>query len=290
MNIETIGKKLAGRNWRFVDSGSADSYFNMAADEYLMNYTRRTSIPCLRYYQWKPSGISIGYNQKVKQFLDVNFIESRGFQWVRRITGGEAVFHNNDQTYCVTVPDELLHSPKTKSLYFFVHSLISKAIGRLGINIDKLQAAETNPRLKYFNCFVSKSDYELSWQGRKLVGSAQRRSRGVFLQHGAIMMDVDYYCLDRIFLKDLDLPIRSIEKLKQKLCGISDIPGRKINCSELKKSIIEEFCDYGIKFDEKPFKDSEIDEIKSLKQSLYSLSSWNEEGIKKDADGRKKVS
>ncbi len=286
MNAEYIAECLSERKWRLVECPSSDAYFNMAADEYLMNYTRKTSTPCLRYYQWKPSGISIGYNQNVKQFLDVDFISSRGFQWVRRITGGETVFHHNDQTYAVTVPEGIISSPKTKSLYFFVHYLIGKAIETFGIRLDELQTRDSDARLKYFNCFAAKSDYELSWQGRKIAGSAQRRTKGVFLQHGAIMNAVDYEILDRIFLNGGNLPIKGVENLRKKLCGIKDILGEEIPERELKDAITKLFGSYGIEFVEKPFRSREIDEINSLKESLYCLHSWNREGRRKKSDGQ----
>ncbi|RMF97599.1 MAG: lipoate--protein ligase family protein [Candidatus Schekmanbacteria bacterium] len=282
LNFKSIEKKLSQKRWRLIDSGAADSYFNMAADEYLMHFSKEEEIPTLRFYEWKPSGISVGYNQKVKLFLDVDYINSCGFQWVRRITGGETVFHHNDQTYSVAIPANMLPQPKTKSLYFFIHMMIAEALKRLDIDVDDLLPSNRNPNIKFYNCFVSKSDYELSWKRRKFVGSAQKRSKGVFLQHGAIMLDVDYFHLDRIFLKEGNLPIRGIEKLKENLCGLREICGEVIDRKRLKTEITRTFERYGIKFIKKPFSKEEIDEINLIKNSKYSLPEWNEEGIIRD--------
>ena len=54
-----------------------------------------------------------------------------------------------------------------------------------------------NPRSSV--CFDAPSWYELVVEGRKVAGSAQTRQKGVILQHGSILLDIDEDMLFGLF-------------------------------------------------------------------------------------------
>lgn len=262
--------------WRIIDSGFADAFFNMAADEYLMGFVRRTSIPVLRFYQWEPSAITIGYAQNINEFLDIDFIASQGMDWVRRITGGEAVLHKGDLTYSSSVPENIIPRRSPRNFYLLLSYAISGAIRKLGVLTDNLELLPSG-RTKNFNCFVSKSNYEVSFEGKKIVGSAQRRSNGILLQHGAIMLDVDYKCLDRVFMRN-DYIVKGENELKKRLCGVNEIAKKKVEPEEIKTLILKTIEEFGISYEEKAFSANELSEIDEIAKRKYRIASWNREG------------
>ncbi len=118
------------RKWVFWDDGDHSPAFNMAADEMLMQWHREGRIaPVLRFYGWNPGGFSVGYFQKTKKF---NFeeIEKRGFELVRRPTGGQAVLHHQELTYSIIVSEDYPGVPSTiKDAY----KVLSQGLLRSGL-------------------------------------------------------------------------------------------------------------------------------------------------------------
>ena len=107
---------------RFIDTGFNNALKNMAIDEALL---RHSKTPILRFYQWDPKAVSIGYNQDIKE-VNVNYCKKNKIEIVRRITGGKAVFHDNELTYSFIVPERANLLPKdiTKSYKIIAVALI----------------------------------------------------------------------------------------------------------------------------------------------------------------------
>jgi hypothetical protein len=96
--------------WRFLDTGYADPFFNMAVDEAIAIMGRQGWPPTVRVYGWRPAAISIGYSQRIQEALDLKRCARLGIPLVRRITGGRAVLHNEEVTYSVIATREHLGS------------------------------------------------------------------------------------------------------------------------------------------------------------------------------------
>src|SRR5262249_45039664 len=65
--------------------------------------------------------------------------------------------------------------------------IIAIAMKRLGIGVTPVGPEEGQKRGNVL-CFLHQSPGDLLLHGRKVVGSAQRKSKGVLLQHGAILL------------------------------------------------------------------------------------------------------
>ena len=106
--------------WYFVDSGHCAPAFNMAMDEKLLDWHSEGKIPpVLRFYGWKPAGISVGYFQKTSGKIDTEAAENYGIELVRRLTGGRAVLHDQELTYSVLVSEDHPEMPRSiKESYF----------------------------------------------------------------------------------------------------------------------------------------------------------------------------
>lgn len=194
------------KQWYFINSGPCSPSFNMAMDEALLNWHSEKLIPpVIRFYEWDPATLSIGYFQQVHK--DINFEEVRrqGLGFVRRPTGGRAVLHEHELTYSIIVKEDYPNMPKTVTEAYRV---LSKGLllGFLNLGLDayfsvpdteEKQADLKKPKSAV--CFDAPSWYELVVEGRKVAGSAQTRQKGVILQHGAILLDLDEEKLLSVF-------------------------------------------------------------------------------------------
>lgn len=163
----------------------------MATDDVLL-HAARGSAAFLRVYQWTPPCLSFGRNEPALDRYDRARIDALGLDVVRRPTGGRAVWHDQEVTYAVAGPDGLFGSlPDT---YRAIHAMIAEGLRGLGIPAELADASTTQPRncsttgLTAGACFASPAGGEVVVAGAKLVGSAQVREHGAFLQHGSILL------------------------------------------------------------------------------------------------------
>jgi len=174
--------------WRLLNTGIADGTTNMAVDEAVLEAVAgRQSLPTLRFYAWQPPCLSIGYAQAVQDEVDLGACRARGIDLVRRPTGGRAILHTDELTYSVVAPqdDPRVAGEIVESYRRLCQGLLA---GLRMLGLDAVQAGRkpSKPKTLSAACFDAPSDYEITVQGKKLVGSAQARRRGVVLQHGAL--------------------------------------------------------------------------------------------------------
>lgn len=176
------------QTWRIIDTGSNNGFYNMAVDEAMAIALKvRVVPPTLRFYTWDPPCISIGYFQK----CDSMFLHKDAMEIVRRPTGGRAVFHGSDLSYSIVGrTDDPLFPGNLKRSYHTIAEALVTGLKRLGIIADPLgRESLTHRKVEYHHspfCFAVTLGHEISANGRKLIGSAQRRWPEVFLQHGSI--------------------------------------------------------------------------------------------------------
>jgi lipoate-protein ligase A len=166
-----------------------DGPTNMARDEHLL-HADALRPAALRLYAWQPPTISLGYFQR---HADLAHLPAavRSLAVVRRLTGGGAILHDREVTYCLVVDDSVpvARKPPT-ALYRLVHECWQGALREHG------QPAEMapehfplpTPRTGPFFCFAKPGRTDLMIDGQKLLGSAQRRTPGCVLQHGSLLL------------------------------------------------------------------------------------------------------
>ena len=184
--------------WRYIDSGPAPGAVNMAADERLLgDAAGRGGAPVLRLYAWEPPAVSLGRFQDEGTSVDREACRRHGIDIVRRITGGRAVLHRHELTYCIVSPaSNTLFPDDVIGTYKVIAAGLLAALRSLGVPAEMVTHASRHamlvrPEAKDPSCFSSPSWYELVVHGRKIIGSAQRRVPGAFLQHGSILLDHD---------------------------------------------------------------------------------------------------
>ena len=181
------------RDLRFRDGAG-----NMAADCAILEaVAAKTQLPTLRLYGWDPFCLSIGYGQRVSD-VDIPALAARGWQLVRRPTGGKAILHGDELTYSLCLPlDHPLAAGSVVDSYRAISRGLSFALLELGLLVrSEKQSISQSGRHAGPVCFEVSSHYEITVDGRKLVGSAQMRRKGGILQHGTIPLvgDVARIC------------------------------------------------------------------------------------------------
>jgi lipoate-protein ligase A len=176
--------------WRYLDSGERTGQYNMDLDKRLaVEVGASERPPVLRFFQWKPYCISLGKHQKISD-IDMDKARLDGIDVVYRPTGGRAILHAEELTYSVVFKNEL--SGSVEETYRLISEALAEGIRAFGI------PAMMNPVQPDFKswyqqpssklCFSSSARHEIQVDGRKLVGSAQRRIAGAVLQHGSILI------------------------------------------------------------------------------------------------------
>lgn len=268
--------------WNFINTGSQDPYYNMAMDEALLNFVSRGEIdPVIRFYTWNPATLSIGYFQRLQKEIDIDKVNEKGFGLVRRQTGGRGVLHDKELTYSVIVPESHPNMPSTiTEAYRVISQGLLEGFKNLGFEtyFAVPRSKEEREKLKQPRssvCFDAPSWYELVVEGRKIAGSAQTRQKGVILQHGSILQDIDIDELfDMFIFKNDRLKAKMKEAFVEKAVAINDISDTHITLSEMEKAFEEGFKT-GLNIEFKPLELSEqqLAEVKELEEK-YRSDDW----------------
>ncbi len=243
--------------WIFVDTGNHPGTFNMEFDESLVHsLAEGNGNPTVRVYGWKPTAISLGWNQSMDE-IDISKATRDGIDIVRRPTGGRAILHSEELTYCVTMGSP---AKRVLAVYNEISQALVQGLKMLGVDVTLEKSQPHFPSLYRSTssaaCFSSSARYEIQIGGRKLVGSAQRRYVGrnggeIVLQHGSLLLGPDHKRLIE-YLKlqdDLDRERLKME-IDKKTIDLSAALGRVVTfeeCAEAVRTGFEEA--WGIKFD-----------------------------------------
>ncbi|MBA4311199.1 MAG: ligase [Chlorobiaceae bacterium] len=179
--------------WRFLNTGLNTGKFNMQLDEQLArNFDFNSDSPIFRVYGWKPFTISLGFNQSESDF-NIPKIFADGLDIVRRPTGGRAIFHAHELTYSVIM---YMRDQGPRDIYHSINNALLRSLRMM--NIDAHLSPENENFRKHYQsvnsipCFSSSAKYEIQYQGKKIVGSAQRRFGRVILQHGSFLLGTQH--------------------------------------------------------------------------------------------------
>jgi lipoyl(octanoyl) transferase len=189
--------------WRLLVTEPTDGATNMAIDEAVWRGRQVGSAPpTLRFFAWKPPTVSLGYGQPLDAHVDVEACRRLGVGLVRRPTGGSAIYHDGPErelTYSVIASNADLGGPADLlATYNWIALALCRGLRALGAPVAIVPiVASTGPTPAF--CFARTGRFEIEIDGRKLVGSAQRRLADCFLQHGSVLLDVDEPRLRAVF-------------------------------------------------------------------------------------------
>jgi lipoate-protein ligase A len=260
--------------WHFLNSGYAPGCYNMAVDETLLRMVQAGRRPTtVRVYGWKPRAISVGYGQNVLKEIDIEKCRRERVDIVRRLTGGRAVLHDKEVTYSVVAPeDDPLIGGTIPETYRRIGSALICGLKHVGLAANLHRAASMsrhNP-----SCFSSAGRYEIVYQGKKLIGSAQRRLDGTMLQHGSLLTGSGYKDLTKFLRQDTCSvqPEESLNLVTTLSEILEDIPLFNRLADALRLGFEEAF---GCQLKEEELSKKELLEAERLCAERYENDTWN---------------
>lgn len=263
--------------WRLIIHPPAGGAWNMAVDETLSeSVAHGESPPVLRFYAWQPGCLSLGYAQPA---ADVQFerLQAHGWDAVRRLTGGRAILHIDELTYSIAAPleDSRIAGGVIESYRQLSKGLLA-GLTYLGVEVSAGRVDEDAHRFSGPVCFEVPSDYEITVQGKKLVGSAQTRRIGVVLQHGALPLfgDVTRICDALSFASPAEQD-QSRARLRSRALTLEQAFGRPVEPQKVIEALARGFENaLNLTFQPAGLTDAETERAEELRASKYATSEW----------------
>ncbi|MGG0666626.1 biotin/lipoate A/B protein ligase family protein [Viridibacillus arvi] len=270
--------------WYFINSGPCSPAFNMALDEALLHWHSKGLIPpVIRFYEWNPATLSIGYFQRAEKDIDFEQLHKLNVGFVRRPTGGRAVLHEHELTYSIIVNEDYPDMPKTVTeAYRVLSEGLLLGFRNLGLDAyfsipDSEEKRADLKTPKSAVCFDAPSWYELVVEGKKVAGSAQTRQEGVILQHGAILIDLDDEKLISLFKFPSEASKERMRKhLPQKAVAINQLAQKPVDVETCISAFRKGFED-GLDIELVPYTltEEQTNFVNNLAKTRYESDEWN---------------
>lgn len=228
--------------WRFLsDTDPTEGLSgarNMAIDEAILaGVEAGNSPPTVRVYGWAPACISLGHSQDPARELDLERVAAMGFDVVKRATGGRAVLHIDELTYSVIARADAAPWCETQALsYRAISQAVAEALAGagFGVTLDRGYPVEKPQGLKAMTpCFSSTARSEVVFGDRKVVGSAQRRTRDAFLQHGSILVSREHRRIVECLRLDEEKRAGYLDVLDKNAISLSEAFGHPVRWESL---------------------------------------------------------
>ena len=256
----------------------------MALDEALLDWHSEGSIPpIIRFYEWNPATLSIGYFQQAERDINLQAVKDQNLGFVRRPTGGRAVLHDQELTYSIIVSENYPDMPETVTeAYRVLSEGLLLGFRKLGLDAY-FSVPETQESLadlkkpKSAVCFDAPSWYELVVEGKKVAGSAQTRQKGVILQHGAILLELDEDLLLSLFrFATPEAEEKMRLKLPEKAVAMNRLASTPFTIEQCVKAFSDGF-EEALDIDLVPYEltAGQLHYVKRLEQSKYLTDEWN---------------
>jgi lipoate-protein ligase A len=237
--------------WRIEIELEETGQHNMNRDEELTRelIDDQDATNCLRLYSWKPWALSLGYQQS-EDGIDRYACLNSGIDVVRRPTGGRAVLHANELTYAVTMrtnSTDGINAMHNKIAEAILHGLRQLGHGdelMLTSGADNIREAYKPDTLTNLACFASTARHEVTYRGKKVMGSAQRRFGDIVLQHGSIPLGPEHLRLPEFLALDLNRKAAMQRLLSQETATLSDVFGRQIEVPEAAECVASHFVEH----------------------------------------------
>jgi lipoate-protein ligase A len=245
---------------------------NMAVDEYLFAGLGQDPRTTVRFYGWERPTASLGYAQPIDKVLDLDSCRRNGVDVIRRMTGGKLVLHWHEITYAVASSDTFTFTSTLPDSYRLISAGLIRGLEKMGLKARLAGVPPMSYTKGNMPCFAYPARDEIEIDGRKIVGSAQKRTGGWFLQHGSIPLQGDDGLLQRISLVQ-------DENADLKRTSLSEVLRREVDRDWAVKFLVRGLAEhFGVRF--KPLilgKEAEA-EIRRIQISRYENDNWTMAG------------
>lgn len=253
---------------------------NMALDEVILSSIDSMDTPMtLRLYGWDPPCLSLGYTQTVAD-IDRERIKTRGWEWIRRPTGGRAILHTDELTYSIIGPTEhaVLQGAVLES-YQRLSAGIKGALELIGLSVEiqktkQVQDTHTDNPI----CFEVPAPYEITVDNRKLIGSAQHRRRQGVLQHGTLPLRGDLGRIADTLVYDSQVEREKARKrVREKALTVEDALGHSISWEAAADAFIAGFeNEFGVRLMPFDIPREWASDLEDIKNNRYLNQKWLE--------------
>jgi lipoate-protein ligase A len=255
--------------WRlFIDMPPHSGAFNMAVDEYLFRQLDKDPRTTVRFYRWERPTVSLGYSQRVEDILDLEYCRQNGIDVVRRITGGKLVLHWREITYSLVSSDTAAFSPTLAESYKQISAALILGLEKMGMRARLAGPPPSSYSRGNMPCFAYPARDEIEIDGRKIVGSAQKRVGEKFLQHGSIPLRGDEGILDRVSLsRESDSGMKMI--------SILEALGKEADAGWVVERLADGVAEYfDIHFESLIFSTADEKSIQQIQEKRYANEAW----------------
>ncbi len=264
-------------SWRLLTHLPLSGAANMAIDEAILDAVGSgESRPTLRLYAWQPTCLSLGIGQPGSDADRVRLAE-RGWELVRRTTGGRAILHTDELTYSVSLPvDHPLAAGSIVDSYRRLSDALLDAVQSIGLLAEADKRIEGAAKLNGPVCFEVPSDYEITAGGKKLIGSAQVRRQHAILQHGSLPLygDLSRIC-DALHFADENARSIACQRVLERATTLSEAIGRKIDWQTAASAVVSAFARaFDVHFAETELSNAEQEHAEQLHGLRYQADSW----------------
>ncbi len=268
--------------WRLLITPPAPGAWNMAVDEAILEHAqagRRESLPSLRLYAWDPACLSLGHAQPFAD-VDTTRLQERGWEVVRRATGGRAILHTDELTYSVIgSADEPILTGGVLESYNRIALALLSAVKSLDLPVEmKAHAGRSSTTTTNPVCFEVPSTYEITVDGKKLIGSAQARKREGVLQHGSLPLTGDLTRICQVLVFDNEAArAEAAKRLLARATTVESALGGAVSWERAAQKFIQAFeSELGLCFEKGELSESEAKRAEELVREKYGHSSWTE--------------
>jgi lipoate-protein ligase A len=265
--------------WRLLITSPARGAWNMALDESILEHIGRgESNPTLRLYAWEPACLSLGHAQPFAD-VDTSRLKSHGWEIVRRATGGRAILHTDELTYSVIAPsNEPTVAGSILESYNRLAQALLMAVKSLELPVEMKEGKADNGTIPNPVCFEVPSTYEITVDGKKLIGSAQARKKEGVLQHGSLPLtgDLTRICQALVFENESARENAS-KRLLERATTVESALGREISWETAAQAFVHAFeAQLGLSFERGELSESESKRTEELVREKYDHPSWTE--------------
>lgn len=264
------------RQWRLITHDPQIGAYNMAVDDALLqSVALGDSVPVLRLYGWSPLCLSIGYGQRLRD-ADLGRIQANQWGLVRRPTGGKAILHGDELTYSVALPaDHELAQGDVVESYRRISEALIAALEYFGLMPQSEKQAKGNSGLGPV-CFEVPSHYEITSNGKKLIGSAQVRRKIGILQHGTLPLTGDIARICDVLTYNTEAEREAAkEQVRNRATTLEEVLGKPISWNDAAEAIAHGFADtfnLDLRFD--TLTEAEENKSQQLMQTTYAHPDW----------------
>ena len=246
-------------------------------DESILEHIGRgESLPTLRLYSWQPPCLSLGHAQPFAD-VDVHRLEERGWDVVRRPTGGRAILHTDELTYSVIAPtDEPRVAGSILESYNRLASALLQAVKSLGLPVEIKEDLGKHLEMSNPVCFEVPSAYEITVHAKKLIGSAQARRKEGVLQHGSLPLTGNLARItEALTFADESARQDAAQRLLARATTVGSILGHEVLWNDAAQAFVWAFeVTLNLKLEEQPLSESERGRADELVREKYASPDW----------------